>query len=54
MLSFILAMMLPPCDFEDGSTQSACYWDSSESGNRDGADVVNLNYGEMFFTVDNN
>lgn len=31
---------LPPCEYEDGSGQSLCMWDASESGNGMGQDVI--------------
>lgn len=52
MFALILALMLPPCDIEDGSSQAACYWDASSAGNGVGVDVVNLNYGATSFTLD--
>lgn len=42
----ILLSMAPQCAVEDGSTQSVCVWHG-----RNGATVVNLSYGETWFTM---
>lgn len=31
---------IEPCEFEDGSGQSACYWDAETMGNRVGETVI--------------
>jgi hypothetical protein len=40
---------LPPCELEDGSTQSVCVWDGRKQGNKVGAIVVNIDHGKIAF-----
>lgn len=40
---------LPPCSYEDGSGQTACYWDADTQGNGKGQDVAQYGGGSVSF-----